>query len=239
MGLFVQMSSRKRVPDSTQAEVLVQSRRRCCVCFGLNQDEAVKKGQIAHLDSDRNNNRIENLAFLCLVHHDEYDSRTSQSKGLTRHEIERYREELTNKFSSWNAQLRRDDLLNFLAFQIDIDMMAKAAVRVGSSAVFYGEQHAFDVLITDAIDYCDGDLYVPHLVALDHFASWGWLTYKEEEREVEADGMPRVFIKAERKPVCDQVAARILKNRREHGESTDEFLQLAEARGWKVPALEP
>ena len=55
----------------------------------------MKAGQIAHLDGDRVNNRIDNLAFLCLVHHDDYDSRTSQRKGLTLQEVKRYREELT------------------------------------------------------------------------------------------------------------------------------------------------
>ena len=220
------MTPRKKIPNLTQAEVLVQSRRRCCLCFGLNRDDALKKGQIAHLDGDINNNSIENLAFLCFEHHDEYDSRTSQSKGLVRAEIERYREELAYHFGSWSTQLRRDDLLNFLAFQIDLDAMAKAAVKVGESVVWYGEQLAFQVLTTDSVDYCDADLYVPHLFALDHFASWGWLTYTEEEREVE--GGTRVFIETVRKSVCDEVASRILNHRCDRGENNDQFLNLAD-----------
>lgn len=54
----------------------------------------MKKGQIAHLDRDRTNNAEDNLAFLCLDHHDEYDSKTSQSKGLTEQEVKVYREQL-------------------------------------------------------------------------------------------------------------------------------------------------
>jgi hypothetical protein len=54
----------------------------------------VKTGQIAHLDRDRSNSTADNLAFLCLVHHDHYDSRTSQSKNLTVGEVKAYRTEL-------------------------------------------------------------------------------------------------------------------------------------------------
>ena len=69
-------------------------RRRCCVCSGLNRDLSIKAGQIAHLDGRRDNNDLDNLAFLCLEHHDLYDSRSSQSKGLTYREIVRFRREL-------------------------------------------------------------------------------------------------------------------------------------------------
>ena len=54
----------------------------------------MKTGQIAHLDGDRSNSSVDNLAFLCLVHHDQYDSRTSQSKNLTIEEVKAYRSEL-------------------------------------------------------------------------------------------------------------------------------------------------
>jgi hypothetical protein len=71
--------------------VLAGSRRRC---FALRKDDAEKRGQIAHLDRDRSNNSPDNLAFFCLEHHDQYDARTSQSKGLTIEETRRYRAEL-------------------------------------------------------------------------------------------------------------------------------------------------
>jgi len=88
------MTRRKRIPEETVAELLVCSRRRCCLCYGLDRDLTEKQGQIAHLDGDRSNNDPDNLAFLCLRHHDRYDSRTSQSKGLTVGEVKRYRGEL-------------------------------------------------------------------------------------------------------------------------------------------------
>lgn len=86
--------ARKPIPKDALTSVLVSSRRRCCICFGLDRDTRLAAGQIAHLDGDRDNNYEDNLAFLCLQHHDEYDSRTSQRKGLTIEEVKRYRAEL-------------------------------------------------------------------------------------------------------------------------------------------------
>ena len=85
---------RKKIPDDIQKEVLVSSRRRCCICYGLNRDIAIKKGQIAHLDGNNENIKFDNLAFLCFNHHDEYDGKTSQSKNFTIKEVKEYRAEL-------------------------------------------------------------------------------------------------------------------------------------------------
>jgi len=86
--------ARKKIPDDIQKEVLVTSRRRCCICYGLNRDISIKKGQIAHLDGDNENYKFDNLAFLCFDHHDEYDGKTSQSKNFTIKEVKEYRAEL-------------------------------------------------------------------------------------------------------------------------------------------------
>jgi hypothetical protein len=85
---------RKKINPQPEADVLLQSRRRCCICFGLHRNTSIKQGQIAHIDRDSSNNEINNLAFLCLNHHDSYDSKTSQSKGFTPVEVKRYRDEL-------------------------------------------------------------------------------------------------------------------------------------------------
>lgn len=85
---------RSTIPIDIQTEVLLRTKRRCCLCFGLDLDDREKQGQIAHLDKDRNNNSPSNLAFLCLAHHDRYDSSTSQSKGLSRKEVLAYQAKL-------------------------------------------------------------------------------------------------------------------------------------------------
>ncbi len=73
--------ARKSVPQLTQANILVESHRRCAMCFHLEGDLAQKSGQLAHIDRDRSNDVEQNLVFLCLAHHDEYDAKQSQSKG--------------------------------------------------------------------------------------------------------------------------------------------------------------
>jgi hypothetical protein len=85
---------RKSIAQSTEREVLIRSKRRCAMCFGLSKDMAIKQGQIAHIDKDNANAALDNLVFLCFNHHDEYDSITRQSKGITAFELKYYRDEL-------------------------------------------------------------------------------------------------------------------------------------------------
>jgi hypothetical protein len=85
---------RKATPPEIEHNVLVLCRRRCCLCYGLHSDRTIKQGQIAHLDRNSAHFEIENLAFLCLPHHDQYDARTSQSKRLTEREVKRFRQQL-------------------------------------------------------------------------------------------------------------------------------------------------
>lgn len=49
------------------------SRRRCDSCWVLKRDAEVKQGPIAHLDGNASTNDMNNLAFLCLPHHDDFD----------------------------------------------------------------------------------------------------------------------------------------------------------------------
>lgn len=86
--------NRPKLPRDLETQLLVASRRRCALCFGLHRTDAPTKGQIAHLDRNASNNSMENLVWLCLDHHDTYDSRTSQSKGFTLDEVRTYRDQL-------------------------------------------------------------------------------------------------------------------------------------------------
>lgn len=79
---------------------MTKSRRRCCMCFALDQNLDQKRGQIAHLDRNPNNASFDNLAFLCLEHHDLYDARPSQIKGHNPEEVKEYRNALYAHFEN-------------------------------------------------------------------------------------------------------------------------------------------
>lgn len=91
---------RKTISQDVQTTVLTLSRRRCALCYGLERDVQQKRGQIAHVDRNASNSALDNLVFLCLSHHDDYDSRPSQSKGYTEPELRQYRQELYDYFRS-------------------------------------------------------------------------------------------------------------------------------------------
>ena len=81
------IAKRAAIQPADAAEVLIQSRRRCCLCYYFNSDLEPKKGQLAHVDRDHSKSHANNLAYLCLDHHNEYDSKHLQSKNLTPEEL--------------------------------------------------------------------------------------------------------------------------------------------------------
>ncbi len=122
------MSGRIAINRVVEASVLTKSARRCALCFGLDGDLTRKKGQIAHIDKDPSNAREENLVYLCVEHHDEYDSTTRQSKGITADELRTYKQALTD------AILRGDHRRQTGA--ISISETRSAAVRAHDEKLF-------------------------------------------------------------------------------------------------------
>ena len=172
---------------------------------------------MAHIDGDSSNSAIDNLVFLCLEHHDEFDSRTSQSKGLTPGEVARYRSELYEHFSGWAQLATRGHLLNFLASQIGTSELAVAVVRVASGMYFYGPRHAVDVLTWAELKSSDSETVLNHQLVLDSCASWGLLTYEEEELE-DPNGYRYTKLTVHHKPICARIAAEIEAQIKDKGE---------------------
>jgi len=87
-------ASRPKIPQEISHAVLTKSRRRCAFCYHFESDGNTKEGQIAHIDRKRTNNLENNLVYLCLDHHNKYDSTTSQSKGLLPEELKTAKKQL-------------------------------------------------------------------------------------------------------------------------------------------------
>lgn len=195
---------RRKLSESVETQVLLRSRRRCCICFGLNRDETLKAGQIAHLDQNPANGEADNLAWLCLDHHDKYDGKTSQSKGLTIAEVKRHRDELYSHFQSWMSEPFRHGFMNFLASTMTLDQLVEGAVAAAKKLSWMSEPHLTWALTESQIDLFDGDLIAPLIDLLQEMQWWGWLTF---EMGPLPNGRTNFIIKHE--PICAKVAARL------------------------------
>lgn len=99
--------SRVRTHPEVETAILVNCGRRCALCVGLLGDHGVKKGQIAHIDRNPSNSSYQNLAFLCIPHHDEYDSVSRQSKNLKPSELQHYKKVVCATYSPDYTTIKR------------------------------------------------------------------------------------------------------------------------------------
>jgi hypothetical protein len=84
---FKKMSKpRTPISDDVSAEVMFQHDRTCCVCHVRG-----KAVQIHHIDEDPTNHAVDNLAVLCLDHHDETQVRGGFAKKLKAADVVRCR----------------------------------------------------------------------------------------------------------------------------------------------------
>jgi CheY-like chemotaxis protein len=74
------------------------------------------------MDHDPANNKLDNLVYLCLRHHDLYDTTQSQSKGITIGELKHYRNELYRNLGT-------DRQLSELGLEHDQIRLCDSAVR--------------------------------------------------------------------------------------------------------------
>jgi len=78
---------RAKVPSRMTDTVLFESDRTCCIC-----NDPSRTVQIHHLDGDPNNNNFDNLAVLCLEHHNEATITSGMGRKLTEGQIKKYRD---------------------------------------------------------------------------------------------------------------------------------------------------
>lgn len=75
----------------------------------LDGNESERSGQIAHLNGDNSDSRFENLVWLCLEHHDKFDSKTSQTKNYTPIEVKIYRNKLYQRYAA--SEYDQEDII--------------------------------------------------------------------------------------------------------------------------------
>lgn len=93
------MQKRVKIPHKTEVKVLVTNKHTCCICRDFKSSENV---QIHHMDGNRNNNDLKNLAVLCKNHHEMADIGLNKGKiGVTKKytpdEIRRYKKDWERK----------------------------------------------------------------------------------------------------------------------------------------------
>lgn len=153
--------ARKSLPKDVETAVLTKSRRRCAICFGLDRDVKLKAGQIAHLDKSNSNNSEANLAFLCLQHHDEYDSVSSQRKNFTINEVKAFRDEL---YQTVGKALTQQVHFGVITLSPN-DPYAGTYVRTGSSS------DSAELKLTPLPDSYEGSVQY-YLSGLALFGAW-------------------------------------------------------------------
>lgn len=138
--------SRARISDDALRRVLTESKRRCAFCYGLDGDYSEKSGQVAHIDRDSSNSKFSNLAWLCLDHHDQYDSRTSQSKGLTKLELIKYQQDLHREIEATPPNLQNSsDIPDFSDLSPEFRALLRFAPEYGLAAALQAIEHSFSL----------------------------------------------------------------------------------------------
>ena len=94
------MARRTGVPSKTRSAVLIANRHACCVCG--------KSGVVIHhINGNNRDHRAENLAVLCLGHHDEAHSSGGLSAALTSEHIVSYKGSWEETCASAAARVAR------------------------------------------------------------------------------------------------------------------------------------
>ncbi len=99
--------SRPNIPKRIRSEILIANRHSCCVC----QKPRV---HIHHINGDNSDNRFENLATLCLDHHDYATSPPGLTASLRPEEIERYKRAWEQECKDYSLRMARSRTALFM-----------------------------------------------------------------------------------------------------------------------------
>jgi len=86
-------AQRSRIPRAVESEVLFRADHTCCVCRTRWKDV-----QLQHIDGNPSNNRLSNLAVVCLDCHSQITGRRGLGKSFTPSEVRKYQR-------AWESQV--------------------------------------------------------------------------------------------------------------------------------------
>jgi len=101
----MESNNKTRITTGRADAVLFEADKTCCICKDYS-----KPVQIHHIDSNPNNNVVDNLVVLCLDHHHEATVGSGIGKGLSPGLIRKYRKDWLEK-----VRARRENALTNLA----------------------------------------------------------------------------------------------------------------------------
>src|SRR4051812_33274280 len=85
---------RRAIPTRIVALVMRAVDMRCCLCEWRTELPPRCRGQVHHIDGNPSNNRVSNLVWLCLTHHEEVGSKGQSTRRLPADAVREYRHEL-------------------------------------------------------------------------------------------------------------------------------------------------
>jgi hypothetical protein len=135
---------RTPIPDCVAAEVLYQHDRICCVC-----NEPGKAIQIHHIDENPSNHSLENLAVLCLQHHEETHLHGGFGRKLRAVDVMKHREEWTRRVGERRA----------LVDKLVVEKMATVSAKAERRPFRYRPSAKLLKLYLDNIPDIIGDTY--------------------------------------------------------------------------------
>jgi hypothetical protein len=158
-------SERIAIPDSVRTRVLLANRHACCICQKIDV-------QIHHIDGDNSNNVEDNLAVLCLPHHDKATAPPTLTAKLRPGDVKIYKASWEAMCADESARLARSRTAFFMVDYKNADRIRQLFAQLTSQECL----HAY-VALTDQFQEEDKLRKEQHFdISLEPNTSWNSAT---------------------------------------------------------------
>jgi len=115
------MPTRVKIPHKTEVKVLVKNKHICCVCRELRSSQEV---QIHHINGNPSNNIQDNLAVLCVYHHNLANiglkkGEIGSGKKITPDEVKKYKSDWERRVES-EINVKRKIIPSYRRKQLEV-----------------------------------------------------------------------------------------------------------------------